>query len=122
MIMKKGLFWALVKIIELIPECDWKIRTLKLKTQHGTLLRPIPNIYPLEIYSNHSFDNEPSWEECNSHDQSDNENKLAPAADVIMRKYTSSGRYVKAPKSLHHLNNVCYVLETLSDSQGEGML
>ncbi|GBL61374.1 hypothetical protein AVEN_99953-1 [Araneus ventricosus] len=116
---KKRLFWVLAKIIELIPGRDGKIRTVKLKTQHGTVLRPIQRIYPLEIYSNQSVDKEPGGEESNSHDVSDNKNKLLPGADdVIMRKYTSSGRYVKAPKRLGLLNNVCYVLETLSESQG----
>ncbi|GBN64011.1 hypothetical protein AVEN_81864-1, partial [Araneus ventricosus] len=116
---KKRLFWVLAKIIELIPGRDGKIRTVKLKTQHGTVLRPIQRIYPLEIYSNQSVDKEPGGEESSSHDVSDNKNKLLPGADdVIIRKYTSSGRYVKAPKRLYLLNNVCYVLETLSESQG----
>ncbi|GBN80687.1 hypothetical protein AVEN_98459-1 [Araneus ventricosus] len=118
---KKRLFWVLAKIIELIPGRDGKIRTVKLKTQHGTVLRPIQRIYPLEIYSNQSVDKEPGAEESNSHDVFDNKNKLLPGADdVIMRKYTSSGRYVKAPKRLDLLNNVCYVLETLSESQWGG--
>ncbi|GBN98446.1 hypothetical protein AVEN_253816-1 [Araneus ventricosus] len=60
--------------------------------------------------------------ESNSHDVSDNVNKLAPADDVIMRKYSSSERYVKAPKRLDLLNNVCYVLETLSENQGGGRM
>ncbi|GFT72888.1 integrase catalytic domain-containing protein [Trichonephila clavipes] len=38
---KKRLFWALAKIIELIPGRDGKIRTVRLKTQHGKMLRPI---------------------------------------------------------------------------------
>ncbi|GBN03689.1 hypothetical protein AVEN_182969-1 [Araneus ventricosus] len=117
---KKRFFWVLVKIIELIPGRDGKIRTVKLKTQHGTVLRPIHHIYPLEIYSNQSVDKEPGGEESSSHNVSDNENKLASADDVILRKYTSPGRYVKAPKRLDLLNNVCYVLETLSESQGGG--
>ncbi|GBM50367.1 hypothetical protein AVEN_128991-1 [Araneus ventricosus] len=111
---KKCLFWVLAKIIELIPGRVGKIRTVKIKTQQGTVLRPIQRIYPLEIYSNQSFDKEPGGEEPNSHDVPDNENKLAPAADIIMRKYTSSGRYIKAPEKLQLLNNVCYVLETLN--------
>ncbi|GFY21622.1 integrase catalytic domain-containing protein [Trichonephila clavipes] len=32
---KKRLFWALAKTIELIPGRDGKIRTVRLKTQHG---------------------------------------------------------------------------------------
>ncbi|GFX92617.1 integrase catalytic domain-containing protein [Trichonephila clavipes] len=35
---KKRLFWALAKIIELIPGRDGKIRTVRLKTQHGKML------------------------------------------------------------------------------------
>ncbi|GFU32443.1 integrase catalytic domain-containing protein, partial [Trichonephila clavipes] len=31
---------------------DGKIRTVRLKTQHGKMLRPIQRIYPLEIRSN----------------------------------------------------------------------
>ncbi|GBM44295.1 hypothetical protein AVEN_23347-1 [Araneus ventricosus] len=115
---KKRLVWVLEKIIELIPRRDGKIRTVKLKTQHGTVLRRIQRIYPLEIYSNQSVVKEPGGEKSNSHDVSDIKNKLLPADDVIMRKYTSSGRYVKAPKRLDLLNNVCYVLETFSESQG----
>ncbi|GFX78735.1 DUF5641 domain-containing protein [Trichonephila clavipes] len=33
---------------------DGKIRTVRLKTQHGNILRPIQRIYPLEICSNKS--------------------------------------------------------------------
>ncbi|GFV66021.1 DUF5641 domain-containing protein [Trichonephila clavipes] len=52
---KKRLFWALAKIIELIPGRDGKIRTVRLKTQHGKFLRPIQRIYPLEIRSNENL-------------------------------------------------------------------
>ncbi|GFX62201.1 integrase catalytic domain-containing protein, partial [Trichonephila clavipes] len=52
---KKRLFWALAKIIELIPGRDGKIRTVILKTQHGKILRPIKRIYPLEIRSNENL-------------------------------------------------------------------
>ncbi|GBM74745.1 hypothetical protein AVEN_197990-1 [Araneus ventricosus] len=72
---KKRLFWVLAKIVELIPGRDGEIRTVKLKTQHGTVSRPIQRIYPLEIYSNQSVDGEPGEEVSSSHDVSDNENK-----------------------------------------------
>ncbi|GFW12611.1 hypothetical protein TNCV_818631 [Trichonephila clavipes] len=42
----------MVRIIELIPGRDGKIRTVKLKTQHGTVLRPVQRVYPLEIRAN----------------------------------------------------------------------
>ncbi|GFT63199.1 integrase catalytic domain-containing protein [Trichonephila clavipes] len=49
---KKRLFWPMARIIELIPGRDGKIRTVKLKTQHGTVLRPVQHVYPLEIRAN----------------------------------------------------------------------
>ncbi|GFX86553.1 integrase catalytic domain-containing protein [Trichonephila clavipes] len=49
---KKRLFWPMARIIELIPGRDGKIRTVKLKTQHGTVLRPVQRVYPLEIRAN----------------------------------------------------------------------
>ncbi|GFU51207.1 integrase catalytic domain-containing protein [Trichonephila clavipes] len=52
---KKRLFWALAKIIELIPGRDGKIRMVRLKTQHGKILRPKQRIYPLEIRSNENL-------------------------------------------------------------------
>ncbi|GFU12645.1 hypothetical protein TNCV_3032131 [Trichonephila clavipes] len=42
----------MAKIIELIPGRDGKIRPVKLKTQHGTVLRPVQHVYPLEIRAN----------------------------------------------------------------------
>ncbi|GFW30529.1 integrase catalytic domain-containing protein [Trichonephila clavipes] len=48
----KRLFWPMARIIELIPGRDGKIRTVKRKTQHGTVLRPVQRVYPLEIRSN----------------------------------------------------------------------
>ncbi|GFW73289.1 integrase catalytic domain-containing protein [Trichonephila clavipes] len=37
---KKRLSWPIAKIIELIPGRDGEIRTVRLKTQHGTVIRP----------------------------------------------------------------------------------
>ncbi|GFT54286.1 DUF5641 domain-containing protein [Nephila pilipes] len=79
---KKRLFWPLAKIIELIPGRDGKIHTVKLKTQHGTVLRPIQRIYPLEIYSKESVDGELSGEESNSNNVTDNENNVT-SADAV---------------------------------------
>ncbi|GFT36256.1 DUF5641 domain-containing protein [Trichonephila clavipes] len=115
MITKNGLFWALAKIIELIPGRDGKIRTVRLKTQHGKILRPIQRIYPLEIRSNENLqrgleESIPTVSETLSPDE------------VIFKKYTSSGRCVKKPKRLDLFNRICYVLETLSESQGGRML
>ncbi|GFT81057.1 integrase catalytic domain-containing protein [Nephila pilipes] len=92
--------------------------TLVLKT----VLRHIQRIYPLEIYVKESVDGELDGEESNSNNMTDKENNVTSADAVIVRKFTSSGRPVKAPTRLDLLNNACYTLETLKDSQGRRML
>ncbi|GFU22779.1 integrase catalytic domain-containing protein [Trichonephila clavipes] len=94
---KKRLFWALAKIIELIPGRDGKIRTVRLKTQDGKMLRPIQRMYPLEIRSNENLqrgmeESIPTVSETLSPDE------------VIFKKYTSSRRCVKKPKRLDLFN------------------
>ncbi|GFT89950.1 DUF5641 domain-containing protein, partial [Nephila pilipes] len=81
------------------------------------ILLKIP-INASEIYSKESVDGELGGEESNSNNVTDNENNVTSADAVIVRKFTSSGRLVKAPTRLDLLNNVCYTLETLSESQG----
>ncbi|GFU24322.1 uncharacterized protein NPIL_441511 [Nephila pilipes] len=63
-------------------------------------------IYPLDIYSKESVDGELGGEESNSNNVTDNENNVTSADAVIVRKFTSSGRPVKAPTRLDLLNNV----------------
>ncbi|GBO26557.1 hypothetical protein AVEN_205168-1 [Araneus ventricosus] len=50
--VKKRLQWPLVRIIELIPGKDGLVRTVKLKTQSSTLIRPIQRVFPLELSGN----------------------------------------------------------------------
>ncbi|GFU03929.1 DUF5641 domain-containing protein [Nephila pilipes] len=68
-----------------------KIRTVKLKMQHGTVLRPIQRIYPLEIYSKESVDGELGGEELNSNNVTDNEKNVTSADAVIVRKFNHLG-------------------------------
>ncbi|GFT13804.1 DUF5641 domain-containing protein [Nephila pilipes] len=74
--------------------------------------------YLPEIYSKESVDGELGGEESNSNNVTDIENNVMPADAVIVRKFTTSGRPVKASKRLDLLNNVCCFLETPSESQG----
>ncbi|GFU96891.1 DUF5641 domain-containing protein [Trichonephila clavipes] len=55
---KKRLFWPIAKIIELIPGRDGEIRTVRLKTQHGTVIRPVQRIFPLEVQAIANSDKE----------------------------------------------------------------
>ncbi|GFU29513.1 DUF5641 domain-containing protein [Nephila pilipes] len=118
---KKRLFWPIAKIIELIPGRDGEIRTVRLKTQHGSVIRPVQRIFPLEIQAIANNDKELKGEsisvKCAKPENVLNTN------DVIVKKYTSSGRLVKEPKRLDLLNYDCYRFETLPKSQrGEYML
>ncbi|GFT38726.1 DUF5641 domain-containing protein [Nephila pilipes] len=103
---KKRLFWPIAKIIELIPGRDGEIRTVRLKTQHGSVIRPVQRIFPLEIQAIANNDKELKGEsisvKCAKPENVLNTN------DVIVKKYTSSGRLVKEPKRLDLLNYDCY--------------
>ncbi|GFQ76375.1 integrase catalytic domain-containing protein [Trichonephila clavata] len=46
---KKRLQWPLARVIKLIPGKDGLVRTVKLKTQSCTLIRPIKRVFPLEV-------------------------------------------------------------------------
>lgn len=48
------LFWLIAKIIQLITGQDKEVHTVRLKIQHGTVLHPVPGIFPLEIEANES--------------------------------------------------------------------
>ncbi|GFW97519.1 DUF5641 domain-containing protein [Trichonephila clavipes] len=55
---KKRLSWPIAKIIELIPGRDGEIRTVRLKTQHGNVIRPVQRIFPLEVQALANSDKE----------------------------------------------------------------
>ncbi|GFW07624.1 integrase catalytic domain-containing protein [Trichonephila clavipes] len=99
---KKRLSWPIAKIIELIPGRDWEIRTVRLKTQHGTLIRPVQRIFPLEVQAIANSDKE--LKEKSISVKSTKPEKVLNTNDAIVKKYTSSGRLVKEPKRLDLLN------------------
>ncbi|GFX74742.1 integrase catalytic domain-containing protein [Trichonephila clavipes] len=49
---KKRHQWPLARVIKLIPGKDGLVRTVKLKTQSCTLIRPIQRVFPLEVSGN----------------------------------------------------------------------
>ncbi|GFV20657.1 integrase catalytic domain-containing protein [Trichonephila clavipes] len=55
---KKRLSRPIAKIIELIPGRDGEIRTVRLKTLHGTVIRPVQRIFPLEVQAIANSDKE----------------------------------------------------------------
>ncbi|GFX84856.1 DUF5641 domain-containing protein [Trichonephila clavipes] len=112
---KKRLSWPIAKITELIPGRDGKIWKVRLKTQHGTVIRPVQCIFPLEVQAIANSDKQLK-EESISVKCTKPENVLN-TNDAIVKKYTSSGRLVKEPKRLNLLNYNCYRFETLPKSQ-----
>ncbi|GFX69799.1 integrase catalytic domain-containing protein [Trichonephila clavipes] len=117
---KKRLSWPIAKIIELIPGRDGEIRTVRLKTQHGTVIRPVQRIFPLEVQAIANSDKELKEESISV--KSTTPEKVLNTNDAIVKKYTSSGRLVKEPKRLDLLNYNCYRFETLPKSRiGEEM-
>ncbi|GFS52778.1 DUF5641 domain-containing protein [Trichonephila inaurata madagascariensis] len=50
--LEKRLQWPLACVIKLIPGKDGLVRTVKLKTQSCTLIRPIQRVFPLEVSGN----------------------------------------------------------------------
>ncbi|GFW87557.1 DUF5641 domain-containing protein [Trichonephila clavipes] len=112
---KKRLSWPIAKIIELIPGRDGEIRTVRLKTQHGTVIRPVQRIFPLEVQAIANSDKELKEESISV--KSTKPEKILNTNDAIVKKYTSSGSLVKEPKRLDLLNYNCYRFETLPKSQ-----
>ncbi|GFU20322.1 integrase catalytic domain-containing protein [Trichonephila clavipes] len=112
---KKRLSWPIAKIIELIPGRDGEIRTVRLKTQHGTVIRPVQRIFLLEVQAIANSDKELKEESISV--KSTTPEKVLNTNDAIVKKYTSSGRLVKEPKRLDLLNYNCYMFETLPKSQ-----
>ncbi|GFS82204.1 uncharacterized protein TNCV_250451 [Trichonephila clavipes] len=107
----------MAKIIELIPGIDGKIRTVKLKTQHGTVLRPVQRVYPLEIRANENCVTEEVTSEGNQIKKGVN---VTIAPNDVIKKYTSCGRCVKTPNRLDLFNYHCYRFDTLPEYQTGG--
>jgi len=101
---QRRIHWPMARIVELIPGRDGAVRVARVKTQHGTLLRPLQRLYPLEVSvaeSDRIVDALPQGNASSTH--------LLPAAqqpaarlpvpehsDVVTR----SGRRVHKPKKL----------------------
>ncbi|GFV45828.1 DUF5641 domain-containing protein [Trichonephila clavipes] len=105
--------------LRLIPGRDGEIRTVRLKTQHGTVIRPVQRIFPLEVQAIANSDKELKEESISV--KSTKPEKVLNTNDAIVKKYTSSGRLVKEPKRLDLLNYNCYRDLRLSPSLKGGV-
>ncbi|GFT21860.1 integrase catalytic domain-containing protein [Trichonephila clavipes] len=95
---KKRLSWPIAKIIELIPGRDGEIRTVRLKTQHGTVIRPVQRIFPLEVQAIANSDKELKEESVSV--KSTKPEKVLNINDAIIKKYTSSEDWLKNQRDL----------------------
>ncbi|GFX69523.1 DUF5641 domain-containing protein [Trichonephila clavipes] len=102
----------MTKIIEQIPGRDIKIRLVKLKTQHGTVLRPVQRVHPLEIRANDNCVTEEVAGEGESNSKKGVNVTIAP--NDVIKKYTSSDRCVKTPNRLDLFN---FRFDTLPEYQ-----
>ncbi|GFT63297.1 DUF1758 domain-containing protein [Trichonephila clavipes] len=85
---KKRLSWPIAKIIELIPGRDGEIRTVRLKTQHGTVIRPVQRIFPLEVQAIANSDKELKEESISV--KSTKPEKVLKTNDAIITDLTPS--------------------------------
>ncbi|GFX19883.1 integrase catalytic domain-containing protein [Trichonephila clavipes] len=84
---KKRLSWPIAKIIELIPGRDGEIRTVRLKTQHGTVIRPVQRIFPLEVQAIANSDKELKEESISVKSRrSEKRGKIIIYVDIVTEK------------------------------------
>ncbi|KAF8785753.1 hypothetical protein HNY73_011259 [Argiope bruennichi] len=90
--VKKRLQWLLARVIELIPGKEGHVETVRVKTQHSILVRPIQRIFPLEV-SGSNF-----------------QKQLGPSANSSMKTFVNDvnlpevsrfGREIKRPNRLN---------------------
>ncbi|GFX05903.1 integrase catalytic domain-containing protein [Trichonephila clavipes] len=98
---KKRLQWPLARVIKLIPGKDGLVRTVKLKTQSCTLIRPIQSVFPLEVRGNDITN--PPLQKVQQADSSVN----CPNPDTLKAtaqpQVTRCGRPLKKPDKLNLL-------------------
>ncbi|GFQ93065.1 DUF5641 domain-containing protein [Trichonephila clavata] len=125
---KKRLSWPRAKIIELIPGRAEEIRTVRLKTQHGTVIHPVQRIFPLEVQAIANSNKELKEESkfllntltLNLNIEYTKPKNVLNTNNAIVKKYTSSVKLVKEPKKLDLLN--VYVIDLrLSPSLKRGV-
>lgn len=46
---KKRISWPMARVVEIIPGEDKEVRTARVKTKFGCLIRPLQRLYPLEM-------------------------------------------------------------------------
>lgn len=97
---KKRHTWPMARVVELFPGADNVIRTAKVKTKFGCLIRPLQRLYPLEISKSNSkptgiqvhIENGP---EPNTENEAEESNKVDTQNNE--ERITRSGRKTRKP-------------------------
>ncbi len=94
---QRRLQWPMAKIIELFPGRDGVIRTAKVKTQRGILLRPLQRLYPLEVSTSEDVQIITDRLKQPVTDKNCNESAAGRSEHSVV---TRSGRKINKPKRL----------------------
>lgn len=102
---KKRLEWPMARVVEIIPSADNEIRTARVKTKLGCLVRPLQRLYPLEMSKANSKPFVPK--DMQNQKLQEEESKQKTEADEVgpeigkedkdVFKTTRSGRKIKKP-------------------------
>ncbi|GFY78854.1 DNA-directed RNA polymerases I, II, and III subunit RPABC4 [Trichonephila inaurata madagascariensis] len=108
---KKCLSWPIAKIIELIPGRDGEIRTVQIKTHHGTVIRPVQRIFPLEVQTIGNSDKELKEESISVKSLCSIRYKKQPKYCVFIMDGASKDQSQKTPMiyicgECHHENEI----------------
>ncbi|CAK5016320.1 unnamed protein product [Meloidogyne enterolobii] len=105
-------YWQMAKIVELIKSKDGLIRSAKIKSKGKTLTRAIALLYPLELYADHTIEEENK----NLKETSKNENKGNKDKN---EKNKEGGETEKHKMQLRKRVNKINYKETESESEDE---
>lgn len=95
---KKRHAWPMARVIEIIAGTDNEIRTAKVKTKYGCLIRPLQRLYPLEMSKSDSKPKDiPVQAKCQ--DKSKTETEIVMAKNQLEEDETTtrSGRRTRKP-------------------------
>jgi len=94
---RRRLQWPMARIVDLIPGRDGVVRTAKVKTQNGILLRPVQRLFPLEVSTEEEL-NVVRGQSVKPDDLCNSSRGQSVARDSGTVVHTRSGRRVTIPR------------------------
>ncbi|KFM69335.1 hypothetical protein X975_24965, partial [Stegodyphus mimosarum] len=100
----RRIHWLLAKLIEPLRSTDGIVRLVRVKTRNGTLLRPVPQLFPLEISTSESagppYTDRARRDRNNSATGQADQAASVPESTSSPRVVTRGGRVVQPPHRL----------------------